>query len=384
MTDVQDTESVLAVGSPAVFRSDPLRATGPRYSTAFRGWRKANYILIDKPTILGRNAAIREGQDCLVQYVRDGTVCSFPSTVFDWTTRSHNAYCRIAWPESVRMESFRKHERVSADSPCQVYLGDALLEGVVLDVSIGGCRCVASEPLPLGTTGEITFTLPDGSLVERAWFTVRNVREGAGAMWSMGLEFDPSQFLVQNTVAFCVMSVLGRARTDAVTSHRVLVIDDNPEMGEILCQQLRRKGYDVFSANGPIDGFHRLYSGSVQILLLRQGLRAMDGLTACRAIQASSMFQSLALYVYGGAGDCTNEELREAGVRTCFPPSTSPPEIADAVYAGDSQAPRPVLEAIKSVDEAIDKRRPRKRTPATPNGKGMRSRLEQNRGRRRG
>jgi len=349
-----------------------------------RGWRKPDYILIDKPTIYGRSAAIREGQDCVVQYVREGEVCSFPSSVLDWTTQANNAHCRIGWPESVRMESFRKYERVAADSPCQVYLKNTILEGAVLDVSVGGCQCAVSKPLPLGTTGDISFVLPDGSPVEHAQFTVRNVRERAGPMCSMGLEFEAGQFLVQNTVAFCVMSVLNRTRACAVASHRVLVIDDNLDTGEAVARQLQGKGYDVFFANGLIDGFHRLHGGSVQILLVSQGLYPMDGLAVCRAIQANVAFQPLVLYVYGGAGNCSAEEMRAVGAHTRFPPFTSPAEIADAVLADDPQAPEPVLKTVESLEKAIDEheareleavgeRGAREPVPELPTGRGMRS-----------
>ena len=390
-----DTESVLSVGSPAVFLPDPLRASGgPRFATVFRGWRKPNYILIDKPTIYGRNAVIREGQNCVIQYVREGEVCSFPSSVLDWTTRAHNAHCRVAWPDGIRMEAFRKYERVVVDSLCRLYVKDVVLEGVAVDVSVGGCQCAIAEPLPLGTEGDVSFALPDGSVVERAHFIVRNVRQRTGPTCSIGIEFEAGQFLIQNTVAFCVMSVLNRTRPCTAAPHRVLVIDDSVEMGEAVSLQLEGKGYDVFFASGLIDGFHRLHGGSVQILLVSQELYPMNGLAVCRAVQANEAFKPLAVYVYGAARNCNTEAMMEAGARTHFPRSFSPAQIAAAVYADDPRTPEPVLKMIEPVGdavieqevlselEAVSRREADSPVTDAPAGTGMRSHRDRERRRR--
>ena len=332
------------MGCPVVFHSNPLRATAPKFTTWVRGWRRGAYILLDKPKVAGRNAAIRENQACAIQYVIKGCVCKFESVVFDWDTRAHNAFCRIAWPEQMTAEAFRKHDRVPIACPCQIHLDDAMLDGSVSDVSTGGCRCSAAEPLPMDTHGKISFVLPDGYAVEEADFTVRRVHQGSGPRFTMGMAFVPGQTLLESGIAFFVLSATGRTQASLPEAHRVLVVDSNAETGGALCECFQEKGYESFLASGLIDGFYRLHSGSFRAVLVSQALEPVDGTTMCRVIQASGTFSNVAMYGYGGNGAGVSDQMKKAGVREYFPADTAPARIVEAVAKADPALPEPAPE----------------------------------------
>ena len=334
-TEQVDVESLLTVGCPVVFHSNPLRVSAPKFTTWVRGWRKKAYILLDKPRVGGRNAVIHESQACAIQFVATGCVCQFPSTVFDWDTRAHNAFCRIAWPEHTAAESFRKQERVSLASPCQIHLDGAVLEGCVSDVSTGGCRFSAAEPLPMNTQGRISLVLPDGHAIDEAEFVVRGVQQAGGGTFAMGVEFAPGQTLVESGIAFFVLSSTGRAHPGTSDSDRMLVIDSDAQVGGALCEGLRNRGYESYLASGLIDGFYRLHSGSFRAVLVSQALEPVDGTMLCRVVQASGAFPDVLLYGYGGSGADVSDQMKAAGVREYFAPGTEPARIVEVVAQAD-------------------------------------------------
>ena len=335
----KDIETFLKVGCPVVFYPNLNWQSSPKYTTWIRGWRKPTYILLDKPKISGRNAAIRENETCMIQYVNTGRVCMFESTVFDWDTRSHNACCRIGWPDTVRTNSFRRNERVPIITSCRLFLDEAMIEGRVLNVSMGGCQCSAAEPLPVDTTGEVSFALPDGCVVDRAKIIVRNVHQGESGGYDMGLSFADGQVFVQGGVGFFVMSVLERADGLRDNPHRVIVIDQNPETGGLLRDLLEKRGYDPFVAEGPVDGFYRLHGGGMKALLINQSTTPFNGVDLCRMVKSSADFVELPVYVYGGQGADWASQAKDAGAAAHLPEGTALADIVAALAEGDEAPP---------------------------------------------
>lgn len=54
----KDVEPYLTVGCPMVFHLGPAAVEAPRCPTVVHGWRKAGYILLDRPRIGGRTAGM--------------------------------------------------------------------------------------------------------------------------------------------------------------------------------------------------------------------------------------------------------------------------------------------------------------------------------------
>lgn len=327
----KDVEAYLAVGCPVVFCADAIRRSAPRYTTVIRGWRKPAYVLLDTPRISGRTAVVRENQACSIQYVKGGHVCVFDSVVFDWDTRQVNSYCRIAWPKCVNTESFRKHERLPLDAPCKVYVQDEVTAGRMLDVSIGGGRIVTSMPVAVESIIEVTCTLPNNTLIERARGVVKNTRQAASGRHEAGFEFLPGQVRVENDIAFFVITTKERSGAKDKERKRVLVVDREEGGSSVLRKLLENRGYEVILAKGVVDGCFRLQMAMPDVLLIDQKLKEMDGVELCRVVHESAEFRSLPIYVFGESEGEAEEHTARAGGKGYVSSTGGPGALIKAV-----------------------------------------------------
>src|SRR5436189_3651026 len=81
----------------------------------------------------------------------------------------------------------------------------------------------------------------------------------------------------------------GRPREEAqmASAHAViLVIEDDPDIREVLRELLGDKGYTVETASGGDEGLARLREGGVDLVLLDVMLPDVDGLELCRRVRA--------------------------------------------------------------------------------------------------
>ncbi len=68
--------------------------------------------------------------------------------------------------------------------------------------------------------------------------------------------------------------------------HRVLVIDDEPDMREILSYNLLKEGYEVYSAQNGKEGLELAFICKPHLILLDIVMPGMDGIEICEQIRA--------------------------------------------------------------------------------------------------
>ena len=68
-------------------------------------------------------------------------------------------------------------------------------------------------------------------------------------------------------------------------SARILVVDDDPSIVEVLRRFLTREGYTVVTASNGIEAIDRVYSDDPDLILLDVTMPKMDGFTACRRLK---------------------------------------------------------------------------------------------------
>lgn len=68
----------------------------------------------------------------------------------------------------------------------------------------------------------------------------------------------------------------------------VLVIEDDPNLQQILSEQLRQKGWSVHARSSGQAGITAFAQVTPDIVLLDIGLEDMDGLAVCRTLRQSS------------------------------------------------------------------------------------------------
>src|SRR5437867_976694 len=93
------------------------------------------------------------------------------------------------------------------------------------------------------------------------------------------------------------MAVSGSART------RVLVIDDDQDLGALLARYLRGFDFEVSIARDATDGLHALERNPPDIVILDVMLPEMDGFTVCRKIRECSRVPIVMLTARGAVDD---------------------------------------------------------------------------------
>ncbi|WWR48407.1 response regulator transcription factor [Roseovarius sp. S88] len=71
---------------------------------------------------------------------------------------------------------------------------------------------------------------------------------------------------------------------DRVMSH-ILIVDDDPQIREVLRIALRQDGYDVSEAGDGAEGLAKARNGKADLIVLDIGMPEMDGLEVCRRLR---------------------------------------------------------------------------------------------------
>lgn len=84
---------------------------------------------------------------------------------------------------------------------------------------------------------------------------------------------------------------------------RILVIDDDPTFGRILCQHLELAGYETFKALSGREGIRSAYALSPDLILLDVCMSDLDGFQVCKVLREHSQTPIIFLTAVGEVGD---------------------------------------------------------------------------------
>ena len=70
--------------------------------------------------------------------------------------------------------------------------------------------------------------------------------------------------------------------------HRILVVDDEPHIREVICFALDKAGFATTTARNGAEAMMALGRGGVDLMVLDIGMPEMDGLEVCRQVRKSS------------------------------------------------------------------------------------------------
>jgi CheY-like chemotaxis protein len=124
-----------------------------------------------------------------------------------------------------------------------------------------------------------------------------------------------SEFVVQLPLALAAAtrdetrdsSPAGAPVTDATTARRILVVDDNVDAAEVLCDALRTLGFDVRTAFDGPGALELAPSFRPELALLDLGLPVMDGFELARRLR-ETCGAGIALVAITGYGQDTDRE----------------------------------------------------------------------------
>jgi two-component system KDP operon response regulator KdpE len=93
--------------------------------------------------------------------------------------------------------------------------------------------------------------------------------------------------------------------------HKILVVDDEPQMRRVLRASLIAHGYEVVEAGSGEEALTRLNSQHFDCVLLDLNLPGIDGIQACRAIRADCQVPVLVVSIRDSEKD--KAAARDAG-----------------------------------------------------------------------
>lgn len=324
----KDFEKCLSVGLRFIFYPDPGESSGRRYKTCLRGWHALHYLSVDRPKVNDRLVALREHQTCIVRFLFEGQACGFDTMVLGWDTGKSNPQLRLAWPREFQLVSIRKHERIRIQIPGTIELPDGVSSPAeVLDLSEGGCGLCTMASVTLKSTVKLSFTLPDGSLIDRIGALVCSVApSGQGNL--VGCRFLTGQQGFTSDIRFYILAALGHMRGHAGSGRRIVVMEEDLENPGDVCIALDEKGYEVVHAGGLVDAFYRLRMVQPAALVLHWKQQELAWDEVCRIVKHTQGMKDLPIFLFAKDAPGLQQKVVDAGVTAYF---DSPEALAGSI-----------------------------------------------------
>jgi phosphate regulon transcriptional regulator PhoB len=115
---------------------------------------------------------------------------------------------------------------------------------------------------------------------------------------------------------------------------RVLIVEDEPDIRELVIHHLKRDGYQVSSASSGEEALRLVQAGPPDLILLDLMMPAMDGLEVCRRLRQDPATASLPIVMLTAKGDEVDRVLGlEIGADDYIVKPFSPRELLARVRA---------------------------------------------------
>lgn len=132
-----------------------------------------------------------------------------------------------------------------------------------------------------------------------------------------------------------------------MSSGRVLVVDDEPQIRRVLRAALAARGYEVSTARSGEEALESLRNNRVDLVLLDMNMPGIGGLEACREIRANSEMAIIMLTVSNSERD--KVAALDAGADDYVTKPFSTPELLARIRAALRRLPAPPEGGLESV-----------------------------------
>jgi DNA-binding response OmpR family regulator len=88
-----------------------------------------------------------------------------------------------------------------------------------------------------------------------------------------------------------------------MNSQKILVVEDEPDILELISYNLGKEGFDVVAAEDGETGLQRARSDSPDLVLLDLMLPRMDGLEVCRALKQDDLTRNISIIMVTAKGE---------------------------------------------------------------------------------
>jgi len=121
----------------------------------------------------------------------------------------------------------------------------------------------------------------------------------------------------------------------ATASKRVLVIDDNVDVAEMLAAYLRQIGHEVIQAHDGPTGLDAALTHHPDVIVCDIGLPGLDGYEIARALRKLPQFRPLLIAVSGYGESADRDKARLAGFSRHVTKPADPLELAELIADED-------------------------------------------------
>src|SRR5436309_13324135 len=136
------------------------------------------------------------------------------------------------------------------------------------------------------------------------------------------------------------VAIIGPMMDAPAVTARVLIIEDDPNVAEVVGRYLTREGYEVEIAADGVTGLERALSDPPELVVLDLMLPNLGGLEVCKRIRAAAPVPVIILTALGEEAD------RIVGLELCADDYVakpfSPPALTARVKAALRRAPGPL------------------------------------------
>jgi len=188
---IRGTRLTIELGTRLVVEFDGIKGN---FEVILVGIEHERYLIARKLPTASIQGLLVEGSLATLRYAYLGNVFGFRSNVIDYVSSPFKLIF-FSYPKTVEIVSLRKKVRTLCNIPTTAIIHQKGVEGMILDISITGCRCIfkvssdkALEQIKVDDNIEIRFPLPGVEGVHAFQTKTRNITQEKEKI-VLGVEF---------------------------------------------------------------------------------------------------------------------------------------------------------------------------------------------------
>ena len=145
MTNENNVQLPVEIGTPLMVN---LFQITDQLKCILAGVEKDKSLIVQLPSMVNSSWNIQEQMGATVRFVSQGSVFGFNSYVQGKLIKDSMRFLFLAFPTSLEIVNLRQSQRIECHLPARLTVESRELEGVVLDIGIGGASFLHKLPDP--------------------------------------------------------------------------------------------------------------------------------------------------------------------------------------------------------------------------------------------
>jgi CheY-like chemotaxis protein len=119
---------------------------------------------------------------------------------------------------------------------------------------------------------------------------------------------------------------------------KILLVDDNPEITNLLSSFLNAKGHDNVATNDPRDGLERIKNENYDVVFLDIMMPEISGLDIIQALESENILKDQKIIIFSAydfAASEVKELLKKDGIMACLKKPIQLTELLSAMVEQD-------------------------------------------------